>query len=85
MKNFTKLCTEHCQKGFQYTNGTPHHQEVKVKLATVVKGDQKAPFPIASTPRCREGATPFPGLLHFTLDTYLILLSVKQGGFKYHF
>ena len=28
---------------------------------------------------------PFPGLLHFTLDTYLILLSVKQGGIKYHF
>ena len=52
-------------------------------LATVFKGDQKAPFLI---PRCvREGATPFPGLLHFTLDTYLILLSVKQGGIKYHF
>ena len=29
--------------------------------------------------------TPFPGLLHFTLDTYRILLSVKQGGIKYHF
>ena len=24
-------------------------------------------------------------LLHFTLDTYLILLIVKQGGIKYHF
>ena len=32
-----------------------------------------------------EGTTPFPGLFHFTLDTYLILLSVKQGGIKYHF
>ena len=32
-----------------------------------------------------EGATPFPGLLHFTLDPYLIRLSVKQGGIKYHF
>ena len=32
-----------------------------------------------------EGATPFPGLLHFTLDPYLIMLSVKQGGIKYHF
>ena len=32
-----------------------------------------------------EGATPFPGLLHFTLDPYLIKLSVKQGGIKYHF
>ena len=33
----------------------------------------------------REGATLFPGLFHFTLDTYLIMLSVKQGSIKYHF
>ena len=46
-------------------------------LATVVKGDQKAPFSIATTP--------LPRLLHFTLDTYLILVIVKQGGIKYHF
>ena len=32
-----------------------------------------------------EGATPFPGLLHFTLDPYLIVLGAKQGGIKYHF
>ena len=32
-----------------------------------------------------EGATPFPRLLHFTLDPYLIMLRVKQGGIKYHF
>ena len=32
-----------------------------------------------------EGATPFPWFLHFTLDTYLILLSVKQGSIKYNF
>ena len=25
------------------------------------------------------------GLLHFTLDAHLILLSVKQGGIKHHF
>ena len=36
----------------------------KVKLATVVEGYPKAPFTIA---------TPFPGLLHFTLETYLIM------------
>ena len=30
-------------------------------------------------------ATPFLGWLLFTFDTYLILLSVKQGGIKYHF
>ena len=49
---------------------------VFVKLVTVVEGDPKAPFSIA---------TPFPGLLHFTLDPYLIMLSVKQGSIKYHF
>ena len=49
---------------------------VKVKLVT---------FSIATTPMCRGGATLFPGMLHFTFDTYLILLSVKQGGIKYHF
>ncbi len=32
-----------------------------------------------------EGATPFPGLLHFTLDMYLVLLSVEQGSIKYRF
>ena len=30
------------------------------------------------------GATSFPGLLHYTLDPYLIMLSVKQGGIKYY-
>ena len=56
---------------------------IVVKLATVVEGNQKTPFSIATTPK--EGTTPFPGLLHFTLDTYLISLSVKQGGIKNHF
>ena len=32
-----------------------------------------------------KGATPFPGLLQFTLDPYVIILSVKKGGIKYHF
>ena len=50
----------------------------KVKLGTLVEGDPKAPFLIATTPRCGEGATPFSGLLHFTLDLYLIVLSAKQ-------
>ena len=55
------------------------------KLATRVEGDPKVPFSIATTQGVREGATPFPGLLHFTLDPYLIMLSVMQGGIKYHF
>ena len=57
----------------------------KVKLATIVEGNPKAPFSIATTTMCRGGRYSFPGLLYFTLDPYLIMLSVKQGGIKYHF
>ena len=39
------------------------------KILTVVEGDPKAPF---SNLRVRKGATTFPGLLYFTLDTYLV-------------
>ena len=57
----------------------------KVKFATVVKSDLKAPFSIATTPGVGEGVSAFFGLLHFTLDMYLLMLSVKQRGIKYHF
>ena len=50
-----------------------------------MKGNQKAPFSIALHWGVEEGATPFPGLLHFTLDMYLIMLSVKQRSIKYYF
>ena len=62
-----------------------HIYRYKSKLATIAKGDPKAPFLIATTPRCRGGRYSFPGLLNFILDPYLIMLSVKQGGIKYHF
>ena len=32
----------------------------KLKLATVVEGDQKALFSVAATPRCRRGRNSFP-------------------------
>ena len=32
-----------------------------------------------------EGVTPFPWLLHFPFDPYLIMTWVKQGGIKYFF
>ena len=53
----------------------------------VVEGDPKVPFSIATTLHqgVGEGTTPFPGLLHFTLEPYLIMLGVKQGGIKYYF
>ena len=47
----------------------------KLNLATVVEGDLKVPFSIATT----------PGLLYFPLDTYLGVLSAKQSSIKYHF
>ena len=54
-------------------------------MATRAEGDPKAPFPIATTPRCRGGRYSFPGSLHYTHDPYLIMLSVKQGDIMYHF
>ena len=57
------------------------HKVVEVKMATPVKSDPLAPFSL----RWRGGTTPFPGLFHFILDPYLIMLSVKQGGIKNHF
>ena len=56
----------------------------KVKLSPFCRGGQKASFSI-SIRSVGEGVTPFPGLLHFTPNTYLILLSVKLGGIRYHF
>ena len=47
---------------FNYNVNTPdsRHVEVKVKSATLVEGDPKAPFSIATTPRCRGGCYSFP-------------------------
>ena len=55
----------------------------KVKLSTVVGGDTKALFSIATTPRCRGGRYSFPWIA--LLYPYLIMLSVKQGGIRYYF
>ena len=57
----------------------------KVKLATIVESDQKAPFSISTTSTCRGGRYFFLWIAPLTLDMYLILLSVKQGGIKYPF
>ena len=54
-------------------------------MRTVVKGDTKALFLIATTPRCKRGCYSIPWIAHFTLDPYLIMLGVKQGSIKYHF
>ena len=56
-----------------------------VLLSMYKEGDSKASFSIATTQMCRQERYSFAELLHFTLDPYLIMLSVKQGGIKYYF
>ena len=52
---------------------------------TIVDVEPKAPISIAITPRCRERRYCFPTIVPLTLDSYLIMVSVKQGGIKYYF
>ena len=73
------------QKNLQHIYNQKNKHIYKKKLATIVEGNPKALFSIATTPMCRGGRYSFPGLLYFTLDPYLIMLSAKQGGIKYHF
>ena len=49
------------------------------------RATQRLPFQQLLHQGVGEGTTPFLGLLQFTLDMYLIFLSVKQGDIKYHF
>ena len=52
------------------------------KLATLIEGDPKVPFSIATTLQCKgeESTT----LFHLMLDPYLIMPSAKQGSIKYN-
>ena len=59
------------------------YQFIKVKLATVVEGNLKAPFSIATTQKCKGWRYSFPWVA--SLYPYLIILSVKQGSVKYNF
>ena len=81
----THQCSSFWKKSLMVTHDYGRQLILKVKSATVVERDPKAPFSIATTPRCRKDSTPFPELLHFTLDSYLIMQSVQQGSIKYHF
>ena len=55
------------------------------KVGNLSWGWPNAPFQELLHRGVEEGATPFPVLLHFTLDSYLIMLNIEQGGIKYHF
>ena len=59
---YSYLIIIHTVIWFQVTNNNSPY-----KLATVVEGNQKAPFSIATTLRCRRRCYSFPELLHFTL------------------
>ena len=51
----------------------------------VVEGDLKALFSLATISRYRGGLYSFPRIAPLTLDPYLIMMSVKREGIKYHF
>ena len=51
--------------------------------STVVLGDPKVCFSIATTPKCREGRYSFPSIASLILDPYFIVLSLnKQASSK---
>ena len=54
--------------------------DLKVRQIDRQEGDPKASFSIATTPGCRGGRNSFPEIASLTLDPYLIIQSVKQGG-----
>ena len=56
---FVALTTCQPLLGYLMPNQYPL-EKYKVKLATLVKGDPKAPFSIATTPSCRGGRYSFP-------------------------
>ena len=46
-------------------------------------GRPKAPFSLATIPRCRGGHYSFPRIAPLTLDPYLIKLGVKQDHINF--
>ena len=62
---------------------TPEHEQHKQLI--LVEGDPKAPFSIATTPRCRGERHSFPSIAPLYPWYVPYNLSVMQGGIKYHF
>ena len=58
--------------------------KIKVKLVTLVEGDPKAPFSIATTPRCRGG---YPrGVMVKAMDCGIVVSEfVLQSRYYVHF
>ena len=76
---------KHLQERLNLATTICYRNKNKVKLATVVEGDQKAPFSIATALKGRGGRYSFPwiALLYPWYIPYIA--SVKQRGIKYHF
>ena len=61
------------QKKEKKENNKQRQTIVKVKLSTLVEGDSKAPFSIATTSKCRGGRYSFPWIDCSTLPLILTL------------
>ena len=57
----------------------------KIKLVTIVKGNPKVLFSIPTTPKRRGGRYSIRWINLLYSWSLFIILSVKQGGIKYHF
>ena len=57
---------------------------IYISCLKVIEGDSKASFSIATTPRCKSEWCSFPLIAQISLDPYLIMLGVQEGGIKYH-
>ena len=58
---------------------------VCVYIYKLANHSQRLPFSIATTSKCRGECYSFLWIALLTLDPYLMMLSVKQGGIEYHF
>ena len=68
---------------YDHINCLHAHRYLKVsKVGDEVEDDPKVSFHKLLYRGVGEGTIPVPGILHFTLDPYLIMLSVKQGDIK---
>ena len=72
LKYQNKTLKNHCSKNVHKSYLPCYKKEIqctalnyvsKSKLAPVVEGDQKAPFSVATTPRCRRGALFLPWIV----------------------
>ena len=58
---------------------------IRYKSKVKVEVDPKAPFSIATKPRCRGGSYYYPWIAQLSPNHCLLMLNVKQDGIKYYF